>query len=318
MKKILKFSFFLALCVLLAACSRQGKQSLVHPTTTLQSFVATPATRTMVRSTSMPKATETLTFRQQAIDDARRFATLSAIPTPIPTSTATPYPLKQVLLDYTEVGSHTPYDIYYADYGNNGWSALVLYTDGQLIIPGKTFQQKILSKEEINQLFLQLESKGYFSLTQDNLYNFGNQEPPKVYDATSYCIMTSGEREQNLCAYEPYESFLVPQMKNLLHFIDQYHPKGMTLYSPDRILLWVQAGRISYGENLPAMAISWPANLSSLETPNEKMMYFHGDEAKEIYALFGNKISTLVLSQNNREYTVSIDIVLPHEQLALP
>lgn len=242
----------------------------------------------------------------------------SNIPEPIEISTATPYPLKEALLDYTVGGYHTPYEIYYADYGANGWSALVLYTDGQLIIPGKTHQQKILSSEEINQLFSQLQRNGYFSLTQENLYNFGNQEPPKVYDGTTYCIISTGDREQNLCAYEPHEAFLVPEMEKVLQFLNQYHPEGMTPYSPDRILLWARAGRSPYVENLPEKPVSWPENFSSVETPDEKIMYFQGAEAKEIYALFGHEISTIVINQDEKEYTVSIDIVLPHEELSVP
>lgn len=247
----------------------------------------------------------------------------SALPSNVPKSTMisaspTPYPLKQVLLDYTVGGYHTPYEIYYVDYRADGGSALVLYTDGQLIIPGKIHQQKILSREEIHQLFLQLETNAYFSLTQESLYNFGNQEPPKVSDGTTYCVLTTGERKQDLCAYEPYASFLVPEMINILQFLDNYHPRGMTPYSPDRILLWVRAGRSPYVENLPERAIPWPEKYSSLETSDEKIIYFQDDEAREIYALLGNEISTIVVNQNQKEYTVSIDIVLPHEQLAVP
>ena len=47
-------------------------------------------------------------------------------------------------------------------------------------------------------------------------------------------------------------------------------------------------------------------------------MFFQGAEAEEIYALFGHEISTIVLNQDEKEYTVSIDIVLPHEELSVP
>jgi hypothetical protein len=286
--------WFLITCIFLSACNAQIGQPLALPSDT-------------------PKPSATMAATQTAVSP-----TLTSKPAETSTGTPTPYPLKQVLLDYTIGGYHTPYEIYYADYGADGWSALVLYSDGQLIIPGTTYQQKILSKEEIQQLFLQLENKGYYLLKQETLYDFGNQEPPRVYDGTTYCISTTGEREQNLCAYEPHKSFLDPQMMDILQFIDQYRPQGMTPYSPDRILLWVQAGRSPYVENLPTKAISWPANLSSLETPDEKFMYFQGEEAREVYALFGHEISTVVMSQNGKEYTVSIDIVLPHEELRLP
>lgn len=287
MNKTLVLLWFLVTCIFLSACNAQNTQPLA-----IASNTPKPLASIVPTLTSTPSATET--------------------------STATLYPLKQVLLDYTVGGYHTPYETYYADYGANGWSALVLYTDGQLIIPGRIYQQKMLSREEINQLFLKLESNGFFSLAQENLYNFGNQEPPRVYDGTTYCVLTTGDRKQNLCAYEPHESFLVSEMANILQFLNQYHSEGMTPYSPDRILLWVRAGRSPYVEKLPELAVAWPQNLSFLETPDEKIMYFQGDEAREIYALFGHEISTIVMKQDEKEYTVSIDIVLPHEQLAVP
>lgn len=275
----------LVICFVLSACVGQVAQPLPMPTDT-------------------PKPSNTV------IPSPKQ--TLTAIATSTPS-----YPLKQFLLDYTTGGYHTPYELYYADYGMEGWSTLVLYTDGQLIIPGKTFQQKILSNEEINQLFSQLETLGFFSLTQDKLYDFGNQEPPRIYDGTTYCVVTAGERNQNLCAYEPHESFLASEMKNVLHFLNDYQLKEMKPYFPDRILLWVRNGRSPYVENLPEKAVLWNENFPTLETPDEKILYAEGDNAKEIFALFDNEVSTIVISQNNVEYTVSIDIVLPHEQLQL-
>lgn len=285
MNKTSIFLWVLVICFFLSACVGQDTQLLPLPSNTPKP-----------PNTVIPKPTQT----------------------PIAIATSTPsYPLKKVFLDYTTGGYHTPYELYYADYGMEGWSTLVLYTDGQLIIPGKTFQQKILPKEEIDQLFSQLETLGFFSLTQDKLYDFGNQEPPRIYDGTTYCVVTAGERKQNLCAYEPHESFLAPEMKNVLQFLNNYQIKGMTPYFPDRILLWARKGRSPYVENLPENAVLWNENFPTLETPDEKILYAEGDDAKEIFALFDNKVSTIVISQNNVEYTVSIDIVLPHEQLQL-
>jgi hypothetical protein len=284
MNKTSTILWALVICFVLAACIGQDEQPLLLPANT-------------------PKPPNTLTP--------------SSTRTPIVTETSAPsYPLKQVFLDYTIGGFHTPFDLYYADYGD-AWSELVLYTDGQLIIPGKTFQQKLLSKEEIDQLFSQLDSFGFFSLTRDNLYNFGNQEPPRVFDGIVYCVIATGERKQNLCTYEPHESFLVPEMKKVLQFLSNYQPKEMTPYYPDRILLWVQIGRNPYAENLPEKAVLWNENFPNLETPDEKIVYAEGNIAKEIFALFNNEVSTIVISQNDLEYTVSIDIVMPHEQLQL-
>jgi hypothetical protein len=280
-------------CIILTGCGGQDKQSLVVSSETPEPSVKVTPTQTIVK--------------------------------PTPTITLTPpYPTKQVLFDYTVSGFHTPYDIYYADYGVGGWSKLVLYSDGQLIISGSSYKQKILSTDEINQLLSKLEALGFYTIESnqqhdpsDKLYNFGTQYQG-VTDPMWYCVLINKVESRELCTWKPYEKFLVPEMKNILKFLDRYQPEGMPPYFPDQVLLWVRAGRSPYVENLPAKAIPWDEKFPSLETSDEKTMYFQGDEAKDIFALFGNEVSTIVLKQNDIEYTVSIDIVLPHEQVMLP
>jgi hypothetical protein len=229
---------------------------------------------------------------------------------PIATPTLTPlpsYPLKQILVNYTVAGFHTPYDLYFADYY---WSNFVIYTDGQLIIP---YQQKMLSKDEINQFLTQLEKLGFYKLDNEHLYNFGNQEPPKITDGISYCISVTGDRAHELCTYEPYESFLVPEMKNILRFLNDYQPREMSPYYPDRILLWIQVGRNPYATNAPKDAIPWTVSSISLETTTEKVIYLDGEVAKNLYLLYGDK--NYFFTQNGKEYTVTIQVVLPHQEL---
>ena len=301
MKRTSAFFWSLAICVLLSACNGQSKQSFALPSNTPKPSATVVPTQTIVKSTWTPSPAET--------------STATLVP---------PYPTKEVLLDYTIGGFHTPYEIYYADYGYDGLSELVLYTDGQLIIPGNPYQQKILSKDEINKLLTKLEALGFYTIESnqrhdpsDKLYNFGSQYQG-VSDPMWYCVLINKDESRELCAWEPYKKFLVPEMKNILNFLAEYQVEGTAPYYPDRVLLWVRAGRSPYVENLPEKAIPWYEKFSSLETSDEKIMYFQGDEAKQIFALFGNEVSTMVISQNDLEYTVSIDIVLPHEQLVLP
>jgi hypothetical protein len=103
-------------------------------------------------------------------------------------------------------------------------------------------------------------------------------------------------------------------MKNILQYLDEYEPVGMTPYFPDRILLWVQVGRDPYDENLPTTTTPWDESLPSLDTANQ-IMYVDGDAAKEIYLLFDNTNAGKVFTQNGREYTVYINVVLPHEKV---
>jgi hypothetical protein len=290
MKQTFVFFWFLVGSVFLSACVSQSRQPVLIASSTFTPFPLRPT----VTLTPSPSLAPDLTIT--------------------PFSEYPPYQTKQVLLDYNASGFHTPYDM------NLDWtySNLVLYSDGQIIIPGKIYKQKILSADEINQFFAQLEAMQFFSLTQDQVYEFGNQDPPRVYDGTMYCVLVTGKREQNLCAYEPHEAFLVPEMRHILQFLNKYQPEGMTPYFPDRVLLWVQLGRSPYLDDPSQKAIPWSEKLKSLDTPAEKIMYFQGHDAEEVFALFGNTVTSEVFSDKEKEYTVSIGIVLPHEQVIQP
>ena len=274
-------------CVILAGCGNQNKPLPIVLSETPEQPVITTLSQVQT-STPQPILTQTVTL--------------------IP-----PYPAKQLLLNYAMAGSHSPFEMYYVNYGFG--SNLVLYNDRQMIIPGKVYKQKIISEDEVSQLFSKLETLGFFSLTQDNLYNFGNQEPPKVFDGTMYCVSVFGEREQEVCAYKPHESFLVPKMKNVLQFLNEYQPKDMTPYDPDRILLWVQPGRNPDISDLPKESIPWKDSFPSLVVSNLQIAYAEGDIAKEIFALFDNEITFKVFNQDGIEYTVLVEIVLPHEEI---
>ena len=207
------------------------------------------------------------------------------------------------------------------------YSRLVLYDDGQMIIPseadfGGTYMQKFLSPEEVKRFLSKLGSLGFYSLETDQkhdptdkLYNYGNNYQ-ESFDGRLYCISVNTDKPRELCVYEPDLQFVIPKMKNILQYLDEYDPGGMTLYYPDRILVWVEAGRDSYDNNLPATAIPWGETLPSLETTREKIMYVDGDSAKEIYMLFDNNTyGGKLFTQNGKEYTVYIEVILPHEVL---
>src|SRR5215217_1214395 len=197
MKKASVFFWSLTLFVWLSACNRQDKQSLAISSDTPEPpAMRVIPTQTKVKPTSTSRPT-------------------GASPATLPPS----YPVKQVLLNYTVGGFHTAYEMYYSDYGMNGWSGLVLYTDGQLIIPGSSYKQKILSANEINQLLSKLEALGFYTIESnqrhdpsDKLYNFGGRYEG-VSDPIWYCVLINKDESRKLCEWEPYEQFLVPEMK---------------------------------------------------------------------------------------------------------
>jgi hypothetical protein len=202
-----------------------------------------------------------------------------------------------------------------------------------MIIAGEsvTYKQKVLSSDEIKWFLSKLERLGFYSLESnqkddptDKLYNFGNNYQ-EFADGLWDCIWVNANRSRNLCVYESYIQFLIPKMKNILKYLDEYEPAGMTPYYPDRIFLTIQIAD-PYSDNLPATAIPWDEHFPSLDTSNPRVyisdtrnliMYIDGDMAKEIYLLFeGTNIK--VFSQNGKEYIVYIRILLPHEKVMNP
>lgn len=290
-------------CIILTACGGQKETLTAFPSLTPE-----PS------STATAIATSTLTSTPTRVQ-----------PTALPsTPTITPLPAyktKQVVFDYNVTGDHSVYDMFFEPDFFRSYSKLVLYDDGQIIIPGEIYKQKVLSPSEVKQFLSKLEALGFYSLESnqahdptDKLYNFGNNYQ-KVYDAYLYCILVNADKSRELCVYEPGISFLIPKMKHILDYLTEYEPAGMTPYYPDRILLWVQLGRNPYDDKLPTNAITWAEDLPSLETPDQKIMYVDGDMAKEIYMLFDSANAGEVFTQNGKEYTLYIDIILPHEKV---
>lgn len=254
--------------------------------------------------------------------------TLTLTPTQTPTETNTPtltplpftYETKQVLLEYYVVGAHTLFDIAVEPV----FSRLIVYSDGQIITYGET---KMLSPAEMDQLFAQLESLGFYDIETDehgwatpNLYTPDNPFE-KITGATSYCVLTTTQdQKRNICAYEPYMQYLIPAMQNTLKFLDDYHPKGTEPYSPDRILLYVESPETSQILDKDALSkkrvIPWPVTLPPLK-PNfdYKVTYIQGSMAARIASYFENiPYSDFPLfEQNGITYFVGIDILLPHE-----
>ncbi len=298
MKKL--FLVSVVVSILLTACSGQN-----NIPTTISSLTPKP--------TFMATSTLTKTPR----------------PTLTPTSTITPLPLyqnKQVLFDYYDIGDHSVYDGFFDPNSFRSYSRLVLYDDGQMIIPpsegvvGGTYKQKFLSSDEIKRFLAKLEALGFYSLESnqkhdptDKLYNYGNNYE-KSSDGREYCISVNADKSRKLCVYEPNLQYLIPQMKSIIQYLGNYELAGMTPYNPDRILLWVQAGRDPYNDNLPKTVILWDEHFPSLET-SSPIMFIDGDMAKEIYMQIGGTNKGMVFSQNGKEYTVYIDVVLPHEKM---
>ncbi|MBN8583228.1 MAG: hypothetical protein J0L96_21365 [Anaerolineae bacterium] len=286
---VLWFSIFI---ILLFGCGNQESQS----------------TSTSILSTS---ATVKLTQTEQK-------------PTQIPTKTltpiATPYPAKQVLFDYYLSGVPLPFD----ELVGKNYSILVLYSDRQMVIAGEIFQQKFLSEDEINQFFSQLEKMNFFKIesnqkhdSTDQLYDFGSNY--RIEEMGSFYCVLMIQKPRELCAYHPYKDFLVLEMKNILDFLDNYEPNGMTPYSPDRILMGVKVGRNPNVYNLPENALLWSESFPPLASAINGTLYAEGSAASYIFSLLGGELTPKVVEQKGIEYTIEyVRPVLPHEVISFP
>lgn len=305
------------LCFVIAACSRQRNVPAAFPSNT---------------SLSRSTATSTTTATSTIVSTPTRIQPTEspAIPTftPFP-----PYQNKGVVFDYYLIGNHADWDIFFDPPSGNIVTRLVLYDDGQMLIAGagETYKQKMLTSDEVKSFLSKMETLGFYSLESnqehdptDKLYNFeGKYEEVGVIDGLEYCILVNSNRLRKLCVQESYLQFLIPTMKNILQYLDEYKPGGMTPYYPDRIFLSIRAADPS-SDTLPATATPWNENFPSLEFlhPSKYVydiststIYIDGNSAKEIYVLFENTDSSGVFTQNGKEYIVYIRVLLPHEKI---
>lgn len=252
----------------------------------------------------------------------------------IPTITPfPPYPQKIVIFDYYVKGNQAEFDAFFDLAHGNILTRLVLYDDGQMLVDGvgENYKQKVLSSfesigflEKLEQLrFYTLESNQQHDPT-DKLYNFGNNYQVS-HGGLWFCILVNTEKSRELCVREMETQYLIPEMKNILQYLDEYEPADMTPYFPDRMLLTVQPID-STSDMVNETAIPWDEKyfpldtlpkLPYLDTPNP-MIFIDGDIAKEIYLLFEGTDGRILVSQNGKEYIIDIRVLLPHESVKNP
>ncbi|MGC1376545.1 MAG: hypothetical protein WA821_09985, partial [Anaerolineales bacterium] len=257
------------------------------------------------------------------------------LPTEPPlTPTFTPFPpynYKQVVFDYYVVGQQAYSDEFFAPESCCTWTNMVLYDDGQMIIGDK---QKFLLSYEVKGFLSKLDAMGFFSLESnqqhdptDKLYDFGNNYE-EIDDGLWYCILVKADKSRNLCAKDEYRQYLIPEMQNILKYLDDYEPAGMTPYYPDRILVEVQKIDPDSDSAHQERVIPWNKHFPSLEISDPRIhvwdnprpsMYVDGEMAKKIVLFFrdiyNNVKGEYLFSQNGNLYDVSIREILPHERV---
>jgi hypothetical protein len=245
-------------------------------------------------------------------------------PSLTPTASVTPYPTfpsytkKDVIFSYSIYGNHGSFDgvLGYAPH-----SSIVLYSDGRLIISGKPYRQKHLSGDEINRLFSQLEIMGFYSLKTnqkhdptDLLYDFKGQFE-ETYDGLYICVMDV-VKNREICVRDHLREFLIQPMKDILQFLDNYEPTGMSVYQADRLLLSIEAQPPTWSIIEDPEVIPWPVNFPDLGTDKWQLSYIEGDEASQLFSLYGSHADARLVNANGVEYYVIVRPVLPHETLS--
>ncbi|MHC1782265.1 MAG: hypothetical protein AB9891_05795 [Anaerolineaceae bacterium] len=248
--------------------------------------------------------------------------TLTKTWVPIPTHTSYPtfpaYKTKQVLFEYSIQGDHTDFDFLL----NTRKTYIALFADGQMILSGEPFREKMLSKGEIDWFLAQLDANGFSSIEtsrkynpSDPLYEFDGKYQ-QVTDGRFICVTRFSKKAKYICGYEPYSEYFILPMKNLLSFLDNFKLEGATVFRPDRILLDVWYPANEWVESTNPRVIVWPDDLPPIT--GRGILYFEGDAASRIFELFDSIDSSKIVRVKDRDYSVVLRPVLPHEILIQP
>ena len=321
----------LLVCAILTACGSPKNIPTIIPSAIPTATLAPTSTPTSVPTTELPP-TSTATRRPTSTPYPTITGTQPTEPPLTPTFTPfPPYPYKQVVFDYYVAGEQAYSDQFFAQESCCFITNIVLYDDGQMIIGDK---QKVLSPDEVKGFLSKLDSMGFFSLESnqqadptDKLYDFGDNYE-KIFDGIGYCILVNADKSRELCVSDNYKQYLIPEMQNILKYLDDYEPAGMTPYYPDRILVEVQKidpdsdaahqeRIIPWNKHFPSLEISDPRK--GILDPPPPSMYVDGEMAKKIVLFFrdiyNNVKGEYLFSQNDNLYAVYIREILPHERV---
>jgi hypothetical protein len=199
---------------------------------------------------------------------------------------------------------------------------LYLYSDGLFLVGDEKGQilQKQLSQSDISALLAKLRQLGFYQLQtngqadqSDPLYHFGPGQYQQVSDASFTEIKTFGATPKEISIYEPLLPYIVQPLKNILAYLNNYRPAGLSPYQPDRLLAEVMPGRNPDLTDQLA-SLSWPATLPAPdEVSANGFLYLQGQPAATLYSLIGNH-EYGVFTYNGDEYTVdAIAPIFPHE-----
>ena len=234
-------------------------------------------------ATKEPIATTIASFTPQPSQTAY----LSYTPAPTHTEWIRVYTTKKPLVVYGSVArtqfSQEFYQRGYFDFN----PILVLYTDGQLLLSGRTGQ---LSSEETDKVLTILDQLGFFRIqttyaadTQNPIYILPTEAMPSHYINLRE-LLVNGKESKKVIYERDWEEYLIQPMKDIIAYLDSFSREGTTLYQPDRLLVgFVMESEIPIPET--ATVVAWP---SEITPPTESsrydgVLYLEGIEALTLF-----------------------------------
>ncbi len=187
-----------------------------------------------------------------------------------------------------------------------------------------------LSAPQMCDLLRRVASTGFFQVDgtgalgkDDPIYQFA-ATPVRILGAGSRAIQINGNPAHLVSIYDPFQDFAVGPVQAALKLLESYQPAGMKPFRPNRIMVWIVAGREMYQgahdrfDGTPVatpVARVWPSDLPRLadwgDAKSLNQIFLQGDQAERVFDLkpadgYG------LFTDLGQEYSLFIKAVLPH------
>lgn len=328
MKYVLAFGTILFF-IFLTSCNSLSNSTNTQPQVTMASSLEISTQTATPRPTSTPNPTRTHT--------------------PMPTPIFTPWPTKEVLLQFGVFGGDGGWETY--TFIGRDTPKLILYTDGQLIVKkedenGVWFEETMLTTPQMCSLLVQIENSGFFNLEVDNSSEAGIPTANPIYkfdDSTqfseggpNYIMQVNGPHPRQIHIYYQYVEYLSPEARRVFNFFNNYSPPStLNDYHVQYLLLRIEEGLGYSVYETPAPTIqTWPADLPSLEmlekdkVETELSAYLpqnsrdkisqvlvKSELVEPIFEAFGSRLAYTLFQSEDSVYYVAARPFLPHETL---
>jgi hypothetical protein len=193
---------------------------------------------------------------------------------------------------------------------------LILYTDGQLIIP---YYEKQLSQKEMDGILAKFEQLGFYQIEgtapideHNPIYAFPNGIAPNIVGlSTVKYIGVYGNNSNGIGYMGNREEFLVQPIKDIISYLESFSTEGAIRYQPDRLLVGVTIIRGTSTEN--EIVIPWPNDITPpTGIESEGVLYLEGAEATKLYNLVRDNPEADFIYEGIK-FWLALRPIYPHE-----